>query len=52
MFTGITLAGTDVTTAIGNFWGIAAVPLVAASVLGLRLFPQIWRAIKSLVSRR
>ncbi|MBI3537117.1 MAG: hypothetical protein HY070_06140 [Chloroflexi bacterium] len=49
---GITLTGADVTTALTNFWGIAAVPLLAAAVLGVRFLPQIWRAVKSLVSRR
>ena len=49
---GISLAGADVTTGLTNLWGIAAVPLLVGAVLAVRFFPQLIRAIKSVVSRR
>ena len=48
----VALTGVQVGTGVGELWAIAAVPLLAAAVLGLRLFPQIWGGIKSLVARR
>ena len=49
---GIDVSLSQLTDAIGSFWAIPAVPVLAAAVLGLGIATEVIRALYSLVSRR